>query len=199
MSTIVASGTCGDNLTWTLDDNSTLTISGTGKMYDYSEAPWYTYSSSITTAIIEDGVTSIGDTETLTATILPDNADNKNVKWSSSDENVATVTNGVVTAKAAGTATITVTTEDGGYTASCTVTVTANASSVTIGDVNADGEVTPSDAVLFFRYIARWSGYEAINETNSDVNTDGNVDPSDAVALARHLAVWAGYEILPIV
>ena len=46
-----SSGTCGANLTWTLDDAGTLTISGTGKMYEYvhmgSYAPWYSNRSSI--------------------------------------------------------------------------------------------------------------------------------------------------------
>ena len=59
----VASGTCGDNLTWTLDDEGTLTISGTGDMFSYfysPRAPWYSRLSSITSVIIEDGVTSIG-------------------------------------------------------------------------------------------------------------------------------------------
>ncbi len=57
------SGTCGDNLTWTLDTESgILTISGTGAMTDYSvSAPWYPYSSFIKTVIIEDGVASIGN------------------------------------------------------------------------------------------------------------------------------------------
>ena len=60
----------------------------------------------------------------LTATISPSNATNKNVVWSSNNENVATVFEGSVTAVAAGTATITVTTEDGGRTAQCSVVVT---------------------------------------------------------------------------
>ena len=64
-----------------------------------------------------------GDTASLTATVAPDNATNKNVTWSSDKLEVATVENGKVTAKAAGTATITVTTEDGNKTATCTVTV----------------------------------------------------------------------------
>ena len=63
---------------------------------------------------------------TLTATVSPSNATNKGVKWSSSDPSVATVDNsGKVTAKKAGTATITVTTDDGGYTAACKVKVTS--------------------------------------------------------------------------
>ena len=65
-----------------------------------------------------------GDNATLTATVEPGNATNKNVTWSSDKPEVATVENGEVTAKAAGTATITVTTEDGEKTATCTVTVT---------------------------------------------------------------------------
>lgn len=66
---------------------------------------------------------SVGETETLTATVAPANALNPAVTWTSSNTDVATVVNGVVTAKAAGSATITVTTTDGGYTATCAVTV----------------------------------------------------------------------------
>lgn len=58
-------GTCGDNLTWVLDDEGTLTISGTGKMADYSfedgqEAPWDEYASDMEKLVIEDGVENIG-------------------------------------------------------------------------------------------------------------------------------------------
>ncbi len=65
-----------------------------------------------------------GETVTLTATVTPDNADDKTVAWKSSDENIAKVNNnGVVTAVSPGNATITVTTTDGGHTATCTITV----------------------------------------------------------------------------
>ena len=66
---IVDSGTCGENLTWTLKSGDTLIISGTGTMYDYSLEdemttlpPWcLNYSSIIRNIIIEDTVESIGD------------------------------------------------------------------------------------------------------------------------------------------
>ena len=68
----------------------------------------------------------LGYSETLIATVYPSNATNKNVSWSSSNPNIAFVNeNGVVTANGIGTATVTVTTDDGGFTAECTVTVTA--------------------------------------------------------------------------
>ena len=65
----------------------------------------------------------VGDTETLTATVQPGNASNQTVTWSTSDASVAAVENGVVRATGRGTATITVTTVDGSFTADCTVTV----------------------------------------------------------------------------
>ena len=64
------------------------------------------------------------ETTTLTATILPETTTIKDVEWKSSDESVATVENGVVTAHQVGTATITATTTDGtNHSASCEVTV----------------------------------------------------------------------------
>lgn len=67
---------------------------------------------------------AIGATEALTATVAPSNATNQNVAYTSSDEDVATVSDaGVVTGVSAGTATITVTTDDGGFTDTCEVTV----------------------------------------------------------------------------
>ena len=77
---VVASGECGDDLTWTLDDQGTLTISGTGDMWDFDGgklAPWYEYSVSIVTAVIEEGVTSIGrsafsDCPNLTRVMIPE-------------------------------------------------------------------------------------------------------------------------------
>lgn len=68
-----------------------------------------------------------GKTETINAIITPENATRKGITWTSSNANVATVTNGVVKGISAGTATITATTKDGGFTDTCEVTVTQNA------------------------------------------------------------------------
>jgi len=63
------------------------------------------------------------ETRTLIHTVLPEDASNKAVIWGSSDNSIATVLNGVITAVAAGEAVITVTTEDGNKKATCSVTV----------------------------------------------------------------------------
>lgn len=58
------SGKCGDNLWWTLGNDGTLTISGTGNMIDYTDenyAPWFRWSPEITSVVINEGVTSIGN------------------------------------------------------------------------------------------------------------------------------------------
>lgn len=66
---------------------------------------------------------AVGGTDTLVATVTPNNATVQTVTWSSDDTSVATVNAGVVEGVAAGTATITVTTVDGGFTDTCEVTV----------------------------------------------------------------------------
>ena len=76
---IVDSGTCGAEVTWTLDSEGVLTISGSGDMYDYyssSGAPWHGSSSRVKSAVIADGVTSIGekafcDCSSLTSVTIP--------------------------------------------------------------------------------------------------------------------------------
>lgn len=85
-----------------------------------------------------------GQTETLTVTIQPENASNKEVNWTSSDEGVATVDNGKIAAVAPGTAIIKVTTVDGDKTATCEVTVketTVAVSGVTLNKTEASLEV----------------------------------------------------------
>ena len=85
----------------------------------------------------------VGGSKTLTATVAPDNATNKKVRWTSDNETAATVSeDGVVTAVAGGTAVITATTHDGLFTATCTVTVNAPDAAPTITtDTLPDGKV----------------------------------------------------------
>ncbi len=80
-----------------------------------------------------------GETTTLSATVTPEDADDQSLTWESNAPEVATVDeNGNVTAVKAGSATITVTTTDGGYTASCNVTV--KAATVNVTGVSLDQE-----------------------------------------------------------
>ena len=85
----------------------------------------------------------VGGSKTLAATVTPDNATNKKVRWTSDNETVATVSeDGVVTAVAGGTAVITATTHDGLFTATCTVTVNAPGAAPTITtDTLPDGKM----------------------------------------------------------
>ena len=77
-SCLIASGTCGDNLTWELSCDSVLTISGTGNMWD--NPSWTPYNSEIRTAVLPEGLTSIGEKafyhcSVLTSINLPNSVD----------------------------------------------------------------------------------------------------------------------------
>ena len=82
-----------------------------------------------------------GSSETLSASVSPDNATDKTVTWTTNKSSVATVSDGKVTAVAEGSATITVTTNDGNKTATCTVTVTPKPKYTVTWDVNGDQSV----------------------------------------------------------
>ena len=89
-----------------------------------------------------------GDSETLTATVLPAEATNQNLLWGSDNGNVATVDqSGKVTAVAPGTANITVTTKDGNFKASCAVTVTDKTYTLSADQTTVDfGAICAGDA-----------------------------------------------------
>ena len=102
-----------------------------------------------------------GESAQLTATVSPSNATNKSVTWSTSNSNVS-VSGGKVTAKTAGSAIVTVTTADGGYTAQCNVTVNAStevghtelASLSLDGNCYFDTEILPDEKT---NTKARWN------------------------------------------
>ena len=72
---VSTSGKCGDDLRWEFADG-TLTITGTGDMYDYETAPWSSYASQITSIVLPDGLTGIGSNSfsgcAVTSVTLPD-------------------------------------------------------------------------------------------------------------------------------
>ena len=106
------------------DDDADTTCSVCG--YERTVTPEIVPVSQITLNKAETSI-SVGNSETLTATVAPENAANKALKWASSDEDVAIVENGIVTAVKAGAATITATAADGsGKSAVCKVTVTGD-------------------------------------------------------------------------
>lgn len=145
--TMTRPGLTGDTKEDTAEpQTSTLTLSaaprGDGKVHTRTSSSmdsstydgWYdevydvaAAAKKVTSITLSNNTLSLaeGATETLTPTVLPEDADNKNIVWGTSDSAVATVSGGVVTGVAAGTATITAIAADGsGVSATCSVTVT---------------------------------------------------------------------------
>ena len=191
-------------VTWSSDKTEIATVDGAGRVTAVkageavvtvtTEDGGRTATCAVTVKAKAIGVTEVtldkteltlteGEAETLTATVRPDNADNKKVTWSSDKTEIATVDgSGKVTAVKAGEAVITVTTEDGGKTATCKVTVKAKVVPVTGVDVKpwsvtigANGTtkltctVAPSNAT---NRNVRW---ESDNPSVATVDSDGNV------------------------
>ena len=132
-------------VTWTSSDesvakvdNGKVTAVKAGKATVTAECCGKTAECAVTVTVPTGSVTldkttlslAVGETAQLTATVKPDNATDRNVTWTSSDESVAKVDNGKVTALKAGKTTITA--KCGGKTAECVVTVTVPTGSVTL-------------------------------------------------------------------
>ena len=114
----------------------------------------------------------VGDiSEKLVATVLPENATNKAVSWTSSNSAVATVSDGVVTAVSAGTATITATAD--GKSAECTVTVTPKYIAVTKVDINRDSATLQVGATVLLEATVIPSN--ATNKTITWTSSDESV------------------------
>ena len=147
---IVPSNATNQNVTWSTSDPSVATVDngvvhpvGPGKamITVTTEDGGFTDTATVIVTVPVTGISldpkSLdlivgGKDETLTTTISPSNASNKNVTWSTSDPSVVTVDNGVVHPVGPGKATITVTTEDGGFTDTAAITVTVPVTGVSI-------------------------------------------------------------------
>lgn len=125
----------------------------------------------------------VGDTKVITGTVAPANATNQAVTYKSSDEKVATVAeNGTVTAVAEGSADITATTADGGFTDKCVVTVTkptVAVTGVTIDPTTANIEVGKTAkltaTVVPDNATNKATTYKSSNEAVATVAPDGTV------------------------
>ncbi len=130
----------------------------------------------------------VGETTEIEATVEPADATNKNVTWSTSDESVATVEDGVITGVAAGNATITVTTEDGGFTADCEVTVT----SIAVEDISLNLDNTSLKIGATVELVATVLPEDATNkevEWSSDNTVVATVDNGIVTGLSEGTAV----------
>ncbi len=136
----------------------------------------------------------VNGTQYLTATVQPANATNQNVSWSSSNNSIATVdANGLVTGVSAGTATITATTDDGGFTDNCTVTVetaTVAVTGVTVTPTTATVNVGNTQQIT-----ATVQPTNATNQNVSWTSSDNSVATVGANGLVTGVAEQFTVEI----
>ena len=186
--TITPANATNKNVTWSASGNGVVSVvdglvralkAGTSTVTATTVDGGYTANCEVTVSaatVAVTGVTlnkaslslTVGDSETLTATVAPSDATNKNVTWSVTGDAV-TVNNGTVTAAKAGNATVTVTTVDGGFTANCAVTVeeasTKPADAVDLAYSTADTLGEHGDDYCYFNDPDKWSGATArVNE-----------------------------------
>lgn len=123
-----------------------------------------------------------GETKQLTVNYNPSNTtDNKTVTWTSSDKSVATVDNGKVVAIGKGT--VTITAKVGNYTATCKVTVSNN---VIVGDIDADGSITISDAMMIFKYKTNEKQLSESALKAADTDKNGKIELKDALKIFKY-------------
>jgi uncharacterized protein YjdB len=128
-------------------------------------------------------ILTVGGTDMLTANVAPDNATNQIITWTSSDNSIVTVDNvGSMTAVSPGTATITVTTEDGNKTATCNVIVTSPVINVTSVSLNkgTDTLISGGADMLTASVLPVTAGDQSVtwmssNNNVATVDTEGNV------------------------
>ena len=152
---------------------------------------------------------TVGSSETLIAAVQPANASNRAVTWASSDSNTASVNNGTITAVSVGTATITVTTADGGKTADAVVTVIAPPNQTDPGveingivwatrNVDAPGTFTdnPEDAGMLYQFNRRigWSSTNPMTDSNGGTTWDSSI-PAGTAWYAENDPCPAGWRV----
>ena len=136
---------------------------------------------------------TVGQSETITATVMPADAANKAVTWSSDNDAVASVSNGKVTAKSAGTAKITVKTADGGKSATCSVTVAepiVAVASVSLDKANL--EMTEGDEASLVASVT------PENATNKNVTWSTDNPSVATVDNGKVKAVGAGNAVITV-
>ena len=139
----------------------------------YTASPYAEYSAPVAVTGVSVSPTSLeliaGSSSQLTATVSPSDATNKGVSWSSSNSSKVTVdSEGNVHAVAAGSATITVTTDDGGYTASCNVTVSNPTTYYPEGTFSGTATVLGNDWKITIAFGNQSNGLVAIRLANTD-------------------------------
>ena len=144
----------------------------------YTASPYAEYVAPVAVTGVSVSPTELdlepGDVSNLTATVAPNDATNKNVTWVSSNTSVATVdNNGQVIAVADGNATITVTTVDGSYIATCAVTVTSAHAPYPSGSYQGSAIVSGNTFTIVIAFGTRANGLIAVRLANQDAVATG--------------------------
>lgn len=221
--TITPSNATDTGVTWSSSNNSVATVNSNGKVRAVGAG-----NATITVKTNDGGYTAtcvvvispkiinvtgvtlntyswsgyIDDSIQLTATVNPSNATDKSVTWSSSNSSVATVnSNGKVTAVGAGNAYITVKTNDGGYTATCSVTVSRKSFVIYF---NANGGTASASSMTC--YVGQALGN--LPSANKDYNNfkgwwtsssgGSQITSSTVVNTEQDFTVYAHWELKPV-
>ena len=124
----------------------------------------------------------IGEMKQLHATVLPEDASNKGVKWFSTNTNVCTVSSsGIVVAVGFGSSVITATTEDGGFVAVCMVNVVDR---LALYDLNGDGKISTADIQIIINEMKR---PQTEQDMKYDLNNDGKISTADIQVIINEM------------
>ena len=200
------SGTCGENLTWTLTNEGVLTISGEGAMYNFTVivdllplgvvpmneetavlAPWSDYTTLIAKVVVEDGVTSIGNNAFAAC---------ENLKEIEIPETVTAIGDNVFTGcEALETVTYTGSEEQWaeithGEGNEALEDVEIVIKDVVLGDVNEDGSIDSIDLSMLYDYAMGWLTLTEDQIANGDIDGDLSISSTDVAILYDYLMGW---------